>query len=177
LRWHWRFSHCEAEGIANGDFEAGLGCWQSGGNLGLRVVDDPNVAHRGRRALLLGQPAASPCQAPSGQAWVEQEFDVPFSGTPMLVVWYRLVTYDKNFNMDSSIDHLAISLNGEVILRAANRSLPARCDPPPHDLGWTEFQYELSGYCGQTLRLRISLISTDAWWNTWAYVDDVQVKW
>jgi len=162
--------------ITNGGFEAGdLGGWQAGGTLPRRVVDDPAIAHGGRRALLLGQPDAAPCQAPSGQAWVEQEFDVPASGRPTLVVWYRLLTYDRNINMDPGIDHLAISLDGGVVFRAANRSLPTHCSPPPHDLGWQERRQDLSVYRGQTVRLRIELASTDAWWNTWAYVDDVQV--
>jgi len=177
LRWHWRFSHCEAEGIANGDFEAGLGCWQSGGNLGLRVVDDPNVAHRGRRALLLGDPTAACRQPPVGEAWIEQELNVPPIGSPRLLLWYDLWTHDKNANLSEQFDHVDVLLDEERILRLANTSLPYSCDTPPNHLGWQRFEYDLSSHRGQHMLLRVLLSTPDGYYNTWVYVDDVAVTW
>ena len=160
--------------ITNGGFESGdLSSWQQGGELARRVVTD--VVHSSRYAVLLGNPEAAPCQAPSGQAWIEQELTLPWSGTPTLSLWHRVFTYDKNVNLDDGIDHLDVLLNGRRILRVANRSQPPRCEGLPHDLEWQRFVYDLSAYRGQSVRLRIVLVSTDNWWNSWTYVDDVQV--
>ena len=59
--------------------------------------------------------------------------------------------------------------------RVANTSLPQSCDPPARDLGWQRILFDLGGYRCTRVTLRIVLRSTDSWYNTWAYIDDVQV--
>jgi len=162
--------------IANGGFEAGdLRGWEQGGTLDRRVVTGTDGIHSGGYALLLGRPEADPCDPPVGQAWVEQQFLVSASGSPVLSLWHRMFTYDRNTNLDDGIDHLDVLLNGQRVVRVANRSGPVRCTPPAYDLGWQEVTYDLSQYAGQQVTLRIVLANTDRWYNTWAFVDDVAV--
>ena len=159
-------------GLTNGSFENGdLSGWQQGGDLSRRVVGD--VVHLGRVAALLGNPEAGPCSARVGQAWIEQEFNVPSAGSPKLSLWYRLRTYDRNRDLVDTIDYFDVLLNGQRVHRDANRTLTNKCDGDPHDLGWKEFVYDLDAYRGQRVRVRLLLASTDQWWNTWVYLDDV----
>lgn len=161
--------------VDNPGFEAGdLSGWQQGGALNRRAVTD--IVHTGRYAALLGDPDAPPCNASSGNAWIEQQISVPSSGTATLSLWHRLFTYDRNRGLVDVIDYLDILLNGRRIERVANESLPYSCDGPPNDLQWQRLVCDLSGYRGQEVRLRVALASTDEWYNTWAFIDDVEVK-
>jgi len=161
-----------AVALPNGRFENGdLGGWQQGGELVRRVVSD--VVHQGRYAVLLGDRDAGPCSAPTGQGWIEQEFDVPATGNPRLSLWYRLRTYDRNRDLVDTFDSFDVLLNGQRVLRDANRTLNPSCSGQAHDLGWKEFVHDLSPYRGQRVRLRLLLRSTDQHYNTWVYVDDV----
>jgi hypothetical protein len=158
----------------NGGFESGsLSGWQQGGGLNRAVVTD--ITHTGLYAARLGNPEAAPCQAPKGEAWIEQQLAVPTGGVVTLSAWYRLFTYDFNPDLVDPIDLLDVALDGRRILLAANRSSAARCEGQPYDLGWQRFAYDMGAYRGQTVSLRIRLTTTDDWYSTWAYIDDVAV--
>ena len=58
--------------------------------------------------------------------------------------------------------------------RVANQGEWHGCDAYQH-LGWKQFTCDLSRYRGQSVVLRIELGMPDGIYNTWVYVDDVQV--
>ena len=135
----------------------------------MRVVSAPQGVHGGAHGVPLGDPQAPCDQAPVGQNWIEQQVDVPDVAAPMLSLWYRIFTYDRNLVEDYNF--LEIRVDDNSLQRFANRTGDYGCLKPLHDLGWRQYRFDLSDYRGQ----RVRLVSTDHWFNTWAYLHDVQV--
>ena len=50
------------------------------------------------------------------------------------------------------------------------------CAASPYDTDWQQFTYDLSAYQGQTIEIRLVNHTSDQWYNTWTYVDDVSVN-
>jgi len=158
----------------NGGFESGdFSNWGCGGEIIPRVVS--NIVHSGLHSALLGNPEAAPCEAPTGQTWLEREFIVPQASTGILSLWFRMFTYDINRTLADGIDHLDVLLNGRSVYRFANRTLPQRCDGLPHDLEWQRVLVDLIPFQGQTVRLMVKIANTDQYYNSWAYIDDIRV--
>jgi hypothetical protein len=45
------------------------------------------------------------------------------------------------------------------------------------DLGWKPFTHDLTPFKGQEITLRFENVTRiDGWYNTWTYVDDVQIQ-
>ena len=160
--------------VVNGDFEQGsLYGWRGGGVTTPRAVT--GAALTGAWAALLGNPGAACDQSPVGQSWIEQDVTVSSAGAPSLSVWYRICTYDRNRDLLDDFDRLDIVINGARVHRDMNRTLDYGCTGPYNDLGWKHSTVDLSAYRGQRVTLRLVLYTTDRYYNTWVYVDDVEV--
>jgi hypothetical protein len=169
--------------VENGQFElGGFTHWTVGGDeagLTPRVVTSEHYG--GSYAALLGQENA-PCQTGQGglvgQSWIYQDITVPDSGSPKLLLYYRVLSYDK-LNADD-YDRFEIYIDGALLGRFGNTNPgnhgSGRCTAPIDDTDWQQFTYDLTAYRGQTIRLRlVNITHPDDWYGTWAYVDDVQL--
>ena len=166
--------------VTNGGFETGnLSGWTAGGGAGLTPRPVTSQLHSGSYAAVLGQESA-PCQSGSGglvgQSWLYQDITVPNSGSAQLTFYYRIFTYDK-LNADK-YDRFEVYVNGTLLSRLGNTNLGNYgCSKPINDLGWQLFNYDLSVYRGQTIRLQlVNVTYPDDWYGTWTYVDDVTVN-
>jgi len=160
--------------LCNGDFETGdfSPYWTHGGELGQSVT--ASISQSGDYSALLGDPDRPCDQALIGTAWLSQSIAVPPTGEPRLSFWYRIMTYDAVW--EDLFDRFEVYLNGNMILRDGSTGPDYGCDKPVNDLGWREFSYDLGGYRGQTIQLKLENISwPDRWYNTWTYVDDVSL--
>jgi len=76
-------------------------------------------------------------------------------------------------------DSFDFYLNGSLIWRDNYDNFP---DPSPgcdsrQDLGWKWSTYDLAPFQGQEITLRFENVTrVDGWYNTWTYVDDVQIQ-
>ena len=164
--------------LCNGGFEDGLTCREHDGPV--TVV--PNPKHSGSYAVRLGNrdyacEGYKPGAAPEAEvARVYQTMRIPSGGQSALRFWYRVVSQDT-----IRVDFLRVLLRNEggndleEILRVG--SLTYGCGKPPWDSGWQQASFSLDGYQGQQVQLCFEnhLTNKDAWFNTWSYVDDVQV--
>lgn len=163
-------------------------CWRHGGELAQRAVsalDDGLPPHAGRYALQLGNPelgAALPGETPVpiGSAWVEQQVEVPDSPRAMLRFVYRVVTYDAAEDSLGTVwDVLGVTVDGEEIWSDGNRTVPDL--GVRQEIGWRTASVPLSRWRGATVTLRFASFNGRdnapgaEWYNTWSYVDDVDV--
>jgi Tol biopolymer transport system component len=157
--------------LCNGGFETGdWSCWSHGGELNQQIVT--TMAKSGRYSALLGDPTYD-CwnRVPLGRAWVSQRFTVPRSPAT-LSFWYRLYSQDQLSN-----DSFDAYINGVRILHDGNTTPTYGCNQPVYDSGWIQFTYDLSMHEGQSIELRFENVTReDGWFNTWTYVDEVQVS-
>jgi hypothetical protein len=164
--------------LVNGGFESGLVGWASGGSYAQPQVR-MDVVRSGARSVALGNPdeACSSSTGPRrGDSWLSQVIRVPNTNAPQLEVWYRIFTWDSNSQLSDSFDRFEIWLNSTRIHRDANRDGVYGCGRPATDLGWRRFTYDLSAYRGQQVTLKLSnVVWPDEAFNTWTYVDDVQI--
>lgn len=136
---------------------------------------------------MLGNP--SYCNHPNlwftGQAWVEQQVVVPSTGRPTLRFWWRMFTYDHMKRPDGTeVDSLDVEVSEDGrktwkrLWQGGNSdSEPPRCGEPPKDLGWREEEVLLTKYKGKRVVLRFSNVTRlDGYYNTWTYLDEVQVE-
>jgi hypothetical protein len=165
--------------VTNGDFETGaFGGWTIGGDAGSltpRIVTTRR--HGGQYAAVLGQENA-PCETGkggrAGRSWIYQDIAVPGSGSAQLVLYYRILTYDK-LNADK-YDRFEVYIDGTLLGRFGDTRPDNGCSQPVSDLGWEQFTYDLQAYRGRTIRLRLlNVAHPDDWFGTWTYVDDVVV--
>lgn len=171
--------------LLNGSFESGtLDGWDHGGIHPVSVVSDR--VWEGRFAALIGQPSYA-CEGgvPRGDGWISQVVSVPCcQASPELRLHYRIRSQD-----DVRFDYLRVVLseadgsNPREVLRTGRPQGEGYGCPPalPWDSGWQEATINLASpedYRGTALRLRIELATTntDGWYNSWAYVDDVEVR-
>jgi parallel beta-helix repeat protein len=167
--------------LANGGFESGdLGAWTHGGTLVQQVL--PVASHSGNYGARLGSPDYA-CQAgvpPDASAWMYQTVSVPSTSNPRLVFWYRVFSQDSRY-----FDYIRVTVRDESgselqeLLREGAPPPGGSCGTP-WDSGWQQATFSLQAYRGQRVRLHWENKVTDpgvvkGWYNTWTYVDDVQV--
>lgn len=164
--------------FVNGGFEQGWRGWNHSGTLHQSICSDANFAHSdSSHSALLGDPNYE-CKegVPVGSAWMSQTFVVPPDmESPQLSFYYRIFSEDK-FDEDR-FDSFDVYINDTLILREGDRGDEYGCDRPADDLGWQPHTEDLTEYKGQNITLRFENVSRpDAWFNTWTYVDDVQIQ-
>jgi hypothetical protein len=164
--------------LVNGGFESGLAGWASGGSYA-QPQARTDVVRSGARSVALGNPdetCSSSTGPRRGDSWLSQIIRVPNTNAPQLEVWYRIFTWDSNSQLSDNFDRFEIWLNNTRIHRDANRDGVYGCGRPATDLGWRRSTYDLSAYRGQQVTLKLSnVVWPDEAYNTWTYVDDVQI--
>ncbi len=161
--------------VLNPGFESGLTHWTLAGSDQLAPAPIGSPVHLGGGAAVLGWMTA-PCRSdPHGDSSLSQDVPVPSSGAPTLSLWYRILSYDRL--VGDKYDWFGVYINGALVWYTGRiSSTPvASCAPTPADTGWQQFVYDLSAYAGQTVQLRLVNHTSNDWYNTWTYVDDVSV--
>jgi hypothetical protein len=168
--------------VTNSGFETGdFSGWQQDGELDRSV--STVAAHAGAYAALLGDPNYE-CKkdgVPVGRAWMEQvNVPVPGVGTPSLSFWYRIFTEDHLTWTDGKLgDSFDVYVNGIRVLRDNYDNFPLGAPGcgRTKDLGWKFFSYDLTAFRGQSITIRFEDVSRiDGWYNTWTYVDEVEIR-
>jgi len=153
----------------NGDFEDGLSCWQHGGELNQTVECDGDECY-----AVLGNPDYS-CEGgvPVGEAWIKQRIEVPDTISPTLSLEYQVFSYDLD-----TYDFFQVSIDGHLVFQAGNTEwTKSSCDLKIWDSGWQSIQLDLSPYIGRRVELLLRNANSEhGWYNTWTYVDDVEVR-
>jgi len=181
--------------LTNGSFEDGLAGWTvTQSPLPVSIVN--NVQERtggttgpadGSRILLLGNPDY-PCNGvPLGYAAVEQTFVVPHDAVS-LTFKYIIWTQDASPVNRYDYDLFEVYLNEERKFDDTNRHTTGLgCNnwwrvPGPDNprngvtTGWAPATLDLRPYRGQMVTLSFRLYSrADNWYNTYVYIDDVQI--
>ena len=183
--------------VCDGGFEARTfePCWAEGGELARSVeewldVGEPTPtiepAYAGRYSALLGDPSLGeglPTQPgiPVGSAWIEQSIQVPSTGSPHLSFWYRIITYDVARDAVRQLwDIFALEINDELAFWDGNRE--PGTSQRRHDLGWRRGEVDLSPWRGQTITVHFanwngySREPGAELYNTWTYLDEVQLQ-
>jgi uncharacterized repeat protein (TIGR01451 family) len=158
------------EGFERRDFS----CWVDSGLLNRSVQSQ--VVDQGDYAALLGSPHYL-CQSgvPIGSARIYQFFPVPSCSDPVLSFSYQIRSNDR-LQGDRS-DSFDVYVNDTLIWRDGNKEWEkANCGRPAWSSGWETFTYDLSDYQGQCIQVTFVNASRGShWFNTWTYIDDVQV--
>ena len=188
--------------LCNGDFEIVTGdlaaCWEREGALSVTIA--ATNCYSGTHCALLGSPDY-PCNLiPLGYGRIYQTFGVPLTGTPKLSFRYRIFSYDElgqdrfdsfEVYIDSIFDEvppIRILIDG-----SQDGRYDRNCDGSDlDDKGWKQYQIDLNAipdgdggkvdYRGKTVQLSFDIYSrelpprTIGWYNTWVYVDDVQIR-
>jgi len=163
--------------FCNGDLEASgdFICWTHGGELDQSVQSE--IAYEGDYAGVLGNPGYL-CWGgvPLGSAWMYQAFSVPSCSIPMLSFKYRV--FSEDMLQSDKWDSFDVYIDDTLVLRSGNTSeRQAGCEGIPWDSGWELFLYDLSPYSGQDILLSFHNVSrADSWYNTWAYVDQIEIS-
>jgi len=154
--------------LCNGTFDDKFECWERGGKLESSVKCEGSQCY----AVLGSSDYKCEGKVPVEEAWIRQSFQVPQTISPTLSLRYRIFSQDVYAN-----DSFRVQINEDVVEEFGNhmRSMPA-CDGEPWDSEWQTFGFDLSGYRGQDVEVLLSNVNGKyQWWNTWTYVDDVQV--
>lgn len=163
--------------FVNGDFSEGLAFWERAGTLGTSLAFDPNAA--GNVVAVLGDPGHPCYDLPIGFGGISQYFPVPLapSGkTVHLQFRYRIYTNDRNRYLVDTYDYFDVYVKGVRKFRDANRNPDYfdYCNVAPYDLGWRTGEVDL-GTGAEYITLAFEVHSTDEWYNTYVYVDDVEM--
>jgi hypothetical protein len=153
--------------LCNGAFENNFDCWQHGGEL------DQSVECGGDGCFaVLGNPNYE-CEGgvPVGEAWIKQTVQVSQGISPTLSLRYRVFSYDLN-NYDSFL----VKINGKPVGEYGNTEWEtSSCNREAWDSGWQSVEFDLHPYIGEEVELSLHDVNGEhGWWNTWAYVDDVE---
>lgn len=160
--------------LQNGNFETGdfTGWTDVGGTYVVSAGDAYASPPEGLYMARLG------LDTDPGDYWIVNHLNQSFDLTmgPLLSFDYNVFSWDIAPYDDPGFLVLA---NGTDILRvAAPVDNPG---PDPYSTGWTSFQYDLSGF-GEPVEVAFYAGNsgpggglTDQWFQTWAYVDNVQV--
>jgi len=161
--------------LCNNGFENIWACWSHGGELSQTITSiNP---HSGAFSALLGDPKYR-CErgVPVGSAWMEQTVLVPSTASPELVFWYNIFTQDRNRYLVNTYDSFDVKINGLRVFRDMNMTGTYGCNSPTIDLYWRQRIIALSSYAGASITIRFeNRNNSNGWYNTWTYVDDVQV--
>jgi len=161
--------------LGNGGFEDGWAGWIHGGVLSQTITS--TNPHSGDFAALLGEPGDECEDARAGSAWIERGFCVCADDSPTLRFSYNIWTYDLNRKLIDKYDSLDVTINGQLQFRDAKITGAYGCDSSVNpDLGWRSAEISLDDYRGQQIVIRFEIRSTDGWFNTWAYIDDVEIN-
>ncbi len=103
---------------------------------------------------------------------------MPDTTAPFLLFAYRVLSQDTE-----AVEALSVSIHRpdgtrlSEIIHTGSDAPATGCAQPPWDSSWRRVAYSLARYRGDTIQLRFELRSTDptAQFNTWGFVDDVQV--
>jgi hypothetical protein len=161
--------------VLNPGFESGLTSWTPAGSGQLAPASIGSPRHSGGGSAVLGWMNA-PCRSdPHGDSSLSQNVQVPNSGAPTLSLWYRILSYDRL--VGDKYDWFGVYINGALVWYTGRiSSTPVTsCALTPADTDWQQFVYDLSAYAGQTVQLRLVNHTSNDWYNTWTYVDDVSV--
>jgi hypothetical protein len=184
------------ESVTNGDFEGLFAGWQSGGLLERAVLPVDSPGGGTSNAVRLSTPdyertvtpvnpgcVDDPGCVPVGAAVISQTVTVPaanMGGQPRLSLWYRILTYDVMFSerYQRYYDTFEVTIvdGGQeyLILRDGN---PTQNYGQLVDLGWKFAVVDLDRFAGRTITIRLSSFNRwDNRFNTWTFVDDVQVR-
>jgi hypothetical protein len=159
--------------LTGGGFEAGWTDWAHGGVLPQTVTGDD--ARSGSLAVRLGDPTFA-CRGgvPIGSAWMQRTISIPVSGVSTMRVHYKILSEDKFAG--AGYDRFQILLNGAVVMLDGNQTSIYNCDYPPQSAGWEHFDLEVTPHSGQNITLRLENWNDfDQWYNTWTYVDDIEL--
>jgi len=195
--------HCYALPLCNGDFEVTASdfapCWERGGALSASIattLSNGDTCYSGMHCALLGSPDYPCNKIPLGYSGTCQTFAVPLTGTPKLSFHYRIFSYDEfgGGRFDSfqvCIDDACSEAPPILLLEDGSKDGKYGCDKLDIT-GWKHAVFDLSAvsdesggtvdYRGRTIQLCFYVYSRErpeydvAWYNTWVYVDDVQIR-
>lgn len=165
--------------VVNGGFEEGnLNGWDSGGILPTSVVPDVvgGTVYSGTWAALLGSPDygnGGTGNIPVGSAWISQQITIPAGFTGTLSLAYRMQGYDG-----LNTDHFQVCLRE---IATSQQTCPVNASfsgyaGPFKDSGWLTAT-QLIPPTWQTVVIYLQHSNEiDDYWNTWTYVDEVQVS-
>jgi tetratricopeptide (TPR) repeat protein len=155
--------------LCNGNFEDDFACWHHGGELRQDVQCEGDQCY-----AVLGSPDYK-CEdgVPVGEAWIKQSFQVPLTISPTLSLRYQIFSYDLDIQ-----DFFQVQINGNSVGQLGNSEWnEPSCDREVWDSGWQTIEFDLSTYRGEKVEMLLRNINAaHKWWNTWTYVDDVEVR-
>ena len=163
--------------VCNGSFEAGdFTCWSHSGQLDRYVQS--TVVHNGVYAAELGDDRYE-CNGgvPKLEAWINGSVYISEDcSVPRIIFWYRILSQDVLEYKGHTRDSFDVYVNETRILRDGNTSWPKPSCSNTWDSGWKPFTYSLRVYKGQNVDISFgNVIREDWYYNTWTYVDDVEV--
>ncbi len=179
---------CEGRALCNGNLETGsLSCWDHGGELPVQIASAPSGGYR----ALLGDPYSFGCQGgvPIGRAWLSQNFKVPSYGHPTLTFDYQMYT-QHSADYDTFEVYLVADGEEYLILQVGHGGTKTGCngDPvvisgdctinlvQPTDCAGTPLAVDDLSCAEVTLRFE-NWNRSHMWYNTWTYLDNVQLTW
>lgn len=182
--------YATVETVLNGHFDTGnFTDWTASGLLFKAVV--PMTGPSGGNVLgarlgseEYGPSLTAPGQVPVDSATISQTLRVPDLSQvarPTLSFWYRVFTYDVMYSerLQRYVDTFEVTLNDltgqprALLVRDGN---PTRTYKVLYDTGWKQVLVDLHAYAGQTVQLVLANYNRhDNLFNTWSYVDDIQV--
>lgn len=169
--------------FANGSFETGaFPPWNHsgpGGPMVASVVANPAAGcFPGSYTARLGTPGqVEDNTIPEGEVRVEQQFNVP-GGATQLIVKYQIFSYDIIYgpSQNRNYDWFNVTLNGTPVFTGGNPATSSNGNTLWQS-GCQSKTFNISAYAGKNMSLGFSLFNTNGKvFNTWAYVDSVQIK-
>lgn len=181
--------------VLNGTFDTGVfSDWTVGGPLVASVVATTGPGNVSTLAAKLGSDTLygpsieKPGNVPAGCAVMSQPITVPGPDQvqrPRLLLWYRILTYDVLYSkrLQDYGDFLDVKLmdgEGNLVARLLRAGNPTDMFGQLYDTGWQLGTFDLRAYAGWSGVLTIANCNgpekaPDNLFNTWSYVDNVQI--
>jgi hypothetical protein len=153
---------CVGEGIINGGFETGnFSGWAVATSDLFPKVQSAQV-FTGVFAAHLGDGASGLYDGITNTASIQQTVSIPACATNATLK----LNYRVNGTDGASYDWMKVYINGTEIKKVYSDSG-----------GWQQFQYDLSGYIGSSVVLKISAWTIDSFVAVNYYVDNVSISW
>ncbi len=172
--------------------------WDSGGALPRKVVTHPVPPsagippNGGTYAAILGSHGyGNACTSPIvpvGQAYIRAYAYVPTDGTPYLRFDYRVLSYDWGKTRDGQPwERLEVQVDGKALARYGNPNQDDLSLCKLYDSGWTQEEFDLSAYAGETILLNFFIVtqkeppstgapSNMSYFNTYSYLDNIRIE-